>query len=43
MSTLTLRLPEDKHERLKALARSNSISVNKLIDKLATLAIVLLC
>jgi len=27
VSTLTIRLPDDKHERLKALARTNSISV----------------
>lgn len=26
MSTLTIRLPDDKHERLKALARANAIS-----------------
>ena len=39
MSTLTIRLPDDKHERLKALARSNSISVNTLIDELATVAL----
>lgn len=39
MSTLTIRMPEDKHERLKALARANSISINKLIDELATVAL----
>lgn len=39
MSTLTIRLPDDKHERLKALARANAVSVNKLIDELATLAL----
>jgi len=39
MSTLTIRLPDDKHERLKALARANEISVNKLIDELATVAL----
>jgi predicted transcriptional regulator len=39
MSTLTIRLPDDKHERLKALAKSNSISVNKLMDELATVAL----
>ena len=39
MSTMTIRLPDDKHERLKALARSNSISINKLIDELATVAL----
>lgn len=39
MSTLTIRLPDDKRERLKALARANAISVNKLIDALATVAL----
>jgi predicted transcriptional regulator len=39
MSTLTIRLPDEKHERLKALAKSNAISVNKLIDELATVAL----
>lgn len=39
MSILTIRLPDDKHDRLKALARSNHISVNKLIDELATVAL----
>ena len=36
MSTLTIRLPDDKYERLKALARSNSISMNELLYGLAT-------
>jgi predicted DNA-binding protein len=27
MPTLTIRWPDDKHERLKALAKSNSISI----------------
>ena len=35
MSTRTIRLPDDKHERLKALAKSNSISINKLMDEAA--------
>jgi len=39
MTKLTIRLPDDKHERLKALARSNSISINKLMDELATVAL----
>ena len=39
MTTLTIRLPEDKHERLKALAHSRRMSVNKLIDELATVAL----
>jgi hypothetical protein len=39
MSMLTIRLPDDKHERLKASARCNAISINKLIDELATVAL----
>jgi hypothetical protein len=39
MSTLTIRLPDDKHERLKALPRSAWISVDKLMDELATIAL----
>jgi len=39
MTTLTIRLPEDKHERLKALAQARKMSVNKLIDELATIAL----
>ena len=39
MSTWTIRLPEDNHERLKALARANSISVNKLVDELTAVAL----
>ncbi len=39
MGTLTIRLPDDKHERLKALAASKGISVNKLIEDLSTRAL----
>ena len=39
MSTLTIRLPDDKHERLKGVAEARKISVNKLIDELATIAL----
>ena len=39
MNAVTLRLPNDKHERLKALAKSRSITVNKLMDELATAAL----
>jgi len=35
MSALTLRLPDDKHERLRALAQSRGTSVNRLLDKAA--------
>ena len=39
MGTLTIRIPDDKHERLKALAASKGISVNKLIEDLSTTAL----
>ena len=39
MSTLTIRLPDDKHERLKALAKHRKISVNKLVEELSTQAL----
>ena len=37
MTALTLRLPEDKHRRLKALARQRGVSINRLLDEAATL------
>jgi len=40
MATLTIRLPDDKHLRLKQLAHARSISVNKLIEELSTIALV---
>jgi hypothetical protein len=40
MATLTIRLPDDKHERLKELAQSRGISINKLIEELSTIALV---
>ena len=39
MSTLTIRLPDDTAERLKTLARSRKLSVNKLIEELSIQAI----
>jgi predicted transcriptional regulator len=39
MSTLTIRMPDDKHQRLKQLAESKGISVNKLIEELSTIAL----
>ncbi|BAC89066.1 MULTISPECIES: CopG family transcriptional regulator [Gloeobacter] len=39
MATLTIRLPDDKHERLKELAQTRGISVNKLIEELSTIAL----
>jgi hypothetical protein len=37
MSALTLRLPDDKHSRLRALAQSRGTSVNRLLDEVTTL------
>ncbi len=39
MSTLTIRLPEDAAQRLKTLARSRGLSVNKLVEEMSTQAI----
>ena len=39
MSVLTIRLPDEKHERLKALAESRGISLNKLMEELSTIAL----
>ena len=39
MATLTIRLPNDKHDRLKQLAKYRHISINKLIYELSTQAI----
>ena len=39
MSTLTIRLPDDTHERLKELARHRGVSVNKLMEELSTIAV----
>ena len=39
MATLTVRLPDDKHERLKALALHKKVSVNKLVEELSTQAL----
>lgn len=39
MATLTIRLPDDKHERLKAFAQSRGLSVNKLMEELSTIAL----
>lgn len=39
MGTMTIRLPDDKHSRLKQLAQLRGISVNKLIEEFSTQAI----
>jgi hypothetical protein len=39
MATLTIRLSDEKHARLRQLAQRRRISVNKLIDELSTVAL----
>ena len=39
MTTLTLRLPDDTHARLKELARYRGVSLNKLMEELSTIAV----
>ncbi len=40
MTALTVRLPDEKHRRLKALAKSRGTPLNRLIDEMATLMLV---
>jgi predicted transcriptional regulator len=35
MSTLTIRLPDDTAQRLKSLAQSRGLSMNKLVEQLS--------
>jgi predicted DNA-binding protein len=37
MRAFTVLLPDEKHQRLKALAQSRGTTVNRLIDEMATL------
>jgi len=39
MSTVTLRIPDSKHDRLKQYAKDQGISLNKLFDEFATVAL----
>lgn len=39
MSTMTIRLPEDRHARLKQLAKYRGISVNKLVEEFSTIGL----
>ncbi len=39
MSVLTIRLPDDQHERLRALAEHRGISLNKLFEEFAARAL----
>lgn len=37
MAAMTLRLPDDKHQRLKEMARQRGTTVNRLMDEMTTL------
>ncbi|MEO0413925.1 MAG: toxin-antitoxin system HicB family antitoxin [Verrucomicrobiota bacterium] len=39
MSTLTIRISDEKHDRLKLLAQHRGISVNKLMEEMATISL----
>jgi hypothetical protein len=39
MGSLHLRIPDEKHQRLRELAKSRKISVNKLLEELTTMAL----
>lgn len=39
MSTLTIRLQDEQHERIRALAKQRGISLNKLFEEFAARAI----
>lgn len=39
MAIMTIRLPDDTHERLKLLADSRGISLNKMFEEFSTKAI----
>nr|CAA6813905.1 MAG: Unknown protein [uncultured Thiotrichaceae bacterium] len=40
MSAITLRLPDDKHSRLKSLAEQRGLSVNQLLNEMTTALLV---
>lgn len=37
MTAITVRLPDEKHRRLKALAKTRGTPLNRLIDEMTTL------
>lgn len=39
MATLTIRMPDHTHARLKQLARARRLSVNKLMEEFSTVAL----
>lgn len=39
MATMTIRLPDAKHERLRRLAEREGVSLNKLVEEWASVAL----
>jgi predicted transcriptional regulator len=39
MATMTIRLPDEKHYRLRLLAQRNGVSLNKLVDEWASMTL----
>ena len=39
MATMTIRIPDGKHDRLRRLAESHGVSLNKLADEWASMAL----
>ncbi len=39
MATMTIRIPDGKHERLRLLAETQGVSLNKLVDEWASTAL----
>ncbi len=39
MATMTIRLPDAKHERLRRVAERNGVSLNKLVEEWASIAL----
>jgi len=39
MATMTIRMPDGKHARLRLLAQSQGVSLNKLVDEWAGMAL----
>ena len=39
MATMTIRLPDAKRERLRLLAERNGVSLNRLVDEWASMAL----
>ena len=39
MATMTIRIPDSKHERLRRLAETHGVSLNKLVEEWASMAL----